>query len=86
MKEYVKHIMHTHHGEEARSWCGEQNEMQMTWGFISLDHAAYNAIRGGRLLACPECVRAAVSALSWTTAQRHPEFLEVISEKAVDES
>lgn len=36
------------------TWCGKSYELRPF--FQDIDHAAFNGERGGRLVACPECV------------------------------
>lgn len=52
-------------------WCGSQVN---GFAFVSLDHAAMNRVQGGRLVACRECVAAAVKAL--TSGHEFPEYPE----------
>lgn len=60
--EYVKCIKHTHAEKQGEAWCGRQIEC-FEFAFGDIEHAAYNAIAEGRLLACPECVTAVAAAL-----------------------
>jgi hypothetical protein len=71
------HISHTYFGKENMSWC---NKQVVGFAFISLDHAAYNAIKGGSLIVCTKCVEAARSALEWTKLEIHPAFTKIIGE------
>ena len=53
MSEVVKHIMHTNADNKGTSWCGRQ---LFGFNFINIDHAIYNIINEGRLLACKKCI------------------------------
>lgn len=59
--DYVKCIQHTHADLKAQTWCGRPCSLE--WVFQNLDHAAYNAKSKGYLVACQECVRAAIACL-----------------------
>ena len=61
--EHVTCIRHTRADMQKSTWCGKRVS-----GFVfqSLDHAAYN---DGRLVACPQCVGAAVSCLRGMTVE-----------------
>jgi hypothetical protein len=56
--EWVKCIQHTHMEKTQLTWCGEPIS-SAGWHFQSLDHAAYNAMNGGRSVACKQCLLAA---------------------------
>jgi hypothetical protein len=43
------------------SWCGRR--VSMEFHFVSIDHAAINAKKHGRLVACPDCVNVIVDVL-----------------------
>ncbi len=58
--DYVHHIMHPLDWENC--WCGE-DVMTPAFHFDSLDHAAVNAVKKGRVRFCPGCVDAAIAAL-----------------------
>lgn len=58
--DYVTCVEHTHEERKGTAWCGRR---VTGFRFVGLDHAAYNALASGRLVACPECVAAAVKAL-----------------------
>jgi NifU-like protein involved in Fe-S cluster formation len=42
--------------DTKNSWCGKL--IALEWAFNSIDHAAFNALGNGRLVACPDCVKA----------------------------
>jgi hypothetical protein len=46
------------------SWCGRP--VGQEFHFVSIDHAAVNAKKHGRLVACPDCVDAIVNVLRET--------------------
>ncbi len=48
---------------EELTWCGRPYS-SMGWLFQSIDHAALNGDQEGRLVACPECTKAVIKALS----------------------
>jgi hypothetical protein len=54
--EHVKCIAHTHADLIGLSWCGKR--VSHEWRFVNIDHAVYNALHEGRLLACAECIEA----------------------------
>lgn len=60
--EYVKCIRHTHEERKRTSWCGREIE-PFEFAFTDIDHAAYERMRHGRLLICPECLKAVVETL-----------------------
>lgn len=62
-EEYINCIRHTHAEKLKESWCGRQVDL-FEWTFMNIDHAAYNALNGGRLVACPDCVKAVEATLS----------------------
>lgn len=53
--DYIKCIRHTHEEMKTTSWCGRYIP-RSEWYFVDIDHAAYNAMNGGRLVACEGCV------------------------------
>ena len=55
MREYEKHIAHTHKEKEGTSWCGEKI---YEWAFVNIDHAVYNTYNMGRLIPCERCAAA----------------------------
>lgn len=57
---YVKCVRHD---RTAVTWCGREIE-PAEWTFVGLDHAAGNAHTSGRLIACPACAAAAMTALA----------------------
>jgi hypothetical protein len=63
--DYVKCVQHTHADKKNQTWCGRSTD-QFEWTFVNLDHAAYNALQGGRLVLCDNCRAAAIAALSTT--------------------
>lgn len=44
-------------------WCGREDQT-MEFKFVDITHAALNGEQGGRLLACPECVKEITRCLS----------------------
>lgn len=61
--EYVTCIARNHAGHQGEAWCGRRIAAA-EFHFTSIDHAAENGAAAGRLTACPECLAAAVAALS----------------------
>lgn len=59
--DYVKCIKHTH-ANMKNSWCNRR--LFAEFAFVDIDHAAYNALSKGRLVACPECVSAIIKVLT----------------------
>lgn len=61
--EYIKCI--EHQPVQGGLWCGREElpEYVGEWVFRGLDHVAYSNMSGSRLVACPECLDAAVRAL-----------------------
>lgn len=59
--DYVKCIAHTREEKLGESWCGRA--LSNEWHFTSIEHAIYNALDGGRLVACPACIEAVRRAL-----------------------
>jgi hypothetical protein len=55
--EYVTCIQHTHAERKGTTWCGRPLGPLGEFCFVDIDHAAYERLRGGRLLVCPECAR-----------------------------
>lgn len=53
--DWITCIQHTHYAKRGTTWCG-RSVTEFT--FNDIDHAAYNGLSGGRLLACRECVKA----------------------------
>lgn len=53
--DYIKCIRHTHEKMKTTSWCGREIP-RSEWHFVDIDHAAYNVMSGGRLLACESCI------------------------------
>jgi hypothetical protein len=62
MKEWERHIRHTHVDRKDSAWCGARLT-QFDWCYLDIDHAAYSAPRD-RIQPCPDCVVAAILALS----------------------
>lgn len=60
--DFIKCIEHTHADKVGQSWCGR--DVRLEFRFENIDHAAYNALNGGRLLICPDCAGAALEAVS----------------------
>lgn len=60
--DWIKCIRHTHEEMKTTSWCGRQL-WGYEWAFVDIDHAVYNAMNSGRLLACKECVAKVVATL-----------------------
>jgi hypothetical protein len=56
--EWVKCVSHI---DLLNAWCGRN--VSMEFHFTSIDHAAENGLREGRLVVCPECFAAIVLAL-----------------------
>jgi len=56
--EYVKCVHHPHADHEHESWCGRT--IRSEWAFTGLDHVA---VHEGRLLACSNCLDAAIQAI-----------------------
>lgn len=56
----VKHDVGEAHACFGKTWCGRP---QSGFMFTSIDHAVYNAMGGGRLTTCPECLAAIRKAL-----------------------
>jgi hypothetical protein len=79
---YVKHIKRPEAGDK-KTWCGKTVGFGEAGGFYftGLDHAAANALKEGRLLACPECVDAAMGALdkgTWNEPYPHHDRVQQI--------
>lgn len=62
MSDYIKHIRHTHEEKKNTSWCGKELYSH-DWTFLGIDHAAYSAQQGDRLVACKKCVAAVIKVL-----------------------
>ena len=60
--ESITCIRQTHAEHLRETWCGQR--VLLDFVFINLDHAAYNGLEGGRLVACPECTAAAIKGLT----------------------
>ena len=60
-KEWIKHVRHTHADYDGHAWCGRRLYWQTA--FVDIDHAAYNAKNGGRLVICADCRREIVRSL-----------------------
>ena len=56
--EWIKHIAHTHADMKKMAWCGEP--LTFDWAFENIDHAAYNGMGKGRLVACKACTDAVI--------------------------
>lgn len=59
--DYIKCIKHTIKGRTG-AWCGKP-VLRSDSAFEGIEHAAYNGLREGRLVACPDCVEAITDAL-----------------------
>lgn len=53
--EHIRCIRHTHADKRGLSWCGKAVS-NFDLCFQDIDHAAYSAQNGSRLLPCSECV------------------------------
>ncbi len=62
MKDYQKHIRHTHAEKKRTAWCGAALT-EFDWTFQDIDHAAYTVMNGSFQQPCPECVKAVVETL-----------------------
>ena len=58
--DWVHCIRHTHVDRLKTNWCGRP---ATGWDFVGADHAAENGRKGGRLVACRQCVAAISDAL-----------------------
>jgi len=58
--DYVKCVAVDDVEHRGLSWCGKRLDL---WHFLGIDHAALNGRQGGRLVACPECTEAIITAL-----------------------
>ena len=58
--DYIRCIADVHEARKGFTWCGERAD---GWAFTGIDHAALNGRADGRLIACPECIKAATEAL-----------------------
>jgi hypothetical protein len=61
LNDWTKHISHTHADRKGEAWCGVRLQV-FDWAFGDVDHAAYNMQQEGRLLPCPQCVGAVMTA------------------------
>jgi hypothetical protein len=62
--EYVKCVKHTHADKQGESWCGRM--ISSEFAFDGVEAAAYEGLRGGRLLVCPQCLEKIEAALNGT--------------------
>lgn len=62
LKEWEHHVRRTRVGEEKDVWCGAPFEL-LRWDFVDIDHIANHRLTQGRLLPCPDCLKAIVDAL-----------------------
>lgn len=53
--EYITCILYDSEDSQYKYWCGREAPVIREFAFIDINHAVYNAERGGRLEACPEC-------------------------------
>lgn len=59
--EWVHHVAFGYEdGRQQKTWCGAPDPRPF---FQNPTHAALNGLHGGRLVACPECVKAIHEAL-----------------------
>jgi hypothetical protein len=47
--------------EPWQTWCDRNAPLE--WMFQDIDHAAFNGLDEGRMVACPKCVAAVMAAL-----------------------
>ena len=59
--EYTRCVQVNHADYARQTWCGKR--LDEGFVFQGVEHAAYNAMNQGRLLTCPDCQSAIVSAL-----------------------
>lgn len=59
--DYIRHVRHSHTDHDALSWCGQ--DVNLTWCFVSIDHAVYAIAANGTLLPCGKCIQAIVANL-----------------------
>jgi hypothetical protein len=59
--EWIKCIRDNHEDNKGLSWC--RRMVSGEWTFTDIDHAAMNGRNQGRLVACPECVKAVIAGL-----------------------
>ena len=62
LEEWQAHVAHTHEEKKGTAWCGGRIAMQFV--FQDIDHLAYERLREGRLLPCPECLKKIVETLT----------------------
>lgn len=60
-KDWIKHIQHTHADKIGTAWCGRRIA---GFAFQDIDHAAYNGMANGRLVACKQCTKAIIRCLT----------------------
>ena len=60
--EYVRCIADQNIEYAGKAWCGREIDSR-EWTFVDIDHAANAGRIQHRLIACPECVSAVISAL-----------------------
>lgn len=53
--EYITCILYDNGVSQYKYWCAREVSIIREFAFIDINHAVYNAERGGRLVACPEC-------------------------------
>ncbi|AEG53157.1 hypothetical protein [Sinorhizobium meliloti] len=58
--DHIVCIRHTHEEKKTETWCGKR-----AFGFLfqDTDHAAYNGMNKGRLVACDKCTAAIIECL-----------------------
>jgi hypothetical protein len=73
--DYVKCVRRTAQGFEHQTWCG-RDIWQTEFAFEGADHAAENGLAGGRLVTCPDCVKAITAAMTESTQRERIATLE----------
>lgn len=59
--ETIAHIQQTMEKNKTKTWCGM--DAKNKWCFVSVDHAVYNRINEGRIIACKRCLKAVMKIL-----------------------
>lgn len=60
--EWIRCVVDKHMDRKGLAWCGRSTP-SLAWSFVDVDHVAQNGRAGGRLVVCPECLKAIESAL-----------------------
>jgi len=60
---YVRCIMHGHEKHKRTAWCGNTGTGGHFGAFLDIEHAAYNAKAGARLVVCRQCAAEVAKAL-----------------------